>query len=80
MKLEKLKLLKFKESVLKREQLMQLNGGGIATGAGHISDWATGECLSFDYGYDSMRDGSYGYGGDYGTYQTYHNRTNVTKC
>lgn len=81
MKLEKLKLEKFKDSVLKREQLFKLNGGGVETGSGHISDWATGECLSYDYGYDSTRDGSYGgYGGGYGTYTTYHNRSNVTHC
>ena len=85
MKLERLKLEKFKESVLKREQLFMLNGGGIETGPGHIKDYATGYCLEFDYGYDSNRDGGYGgntggYGGGGGTYTTFHNRSNVHSC
>lgn len=80
MKLEKLKSGKFKESVLKRNQLFKLNGGGIETGAGHISDWATGQCISYDYGYDSTRDGSYGGYPGPGVYTSFHNRTNVTSC
>lgn len=78
MKLESLKNDKFKNNVLKREQMFTLNGGGTATPAG--SGCGTGTSAAYpnvnykyDYGYDAIRtrpDGS--------TYTTYHNRTNVS--
>ena len=69
MKLESLKLEKFKDSTLKREQMFMLNGGGIATGGGNICapHGSSGEMMNFDYGYDANRDGIL----------TFHNRSNV---
>lgn len=68
MKLESLKLEKFKDSTLKREQMFMLNGGGIETGPGNTCDEIGGKWVNFDYGYDSYR----GPGK-----VTYHNRTNL---
>lgn len=72
MKLESLKETKFKDAVLKREQMFTLNGGGTVTPAG--SGCGTGTSgsnpnavLQYDYGYDVDRDGV----------TTYHNRTNL---
>lgn len=74
MKLESLKLDKFKGSALKREQMFMLNGGGIATGGGNITApaGAYGKLANFDYGYDSQRSDGNG-----GTFLTFHNRTCV---
>lgn len=78
MNLESLKNSKFKDSVLKKEQLFTLNGGGTATPGG--TGCGTGTSAShpdviykYDFGYDAIRknpDGS--------TFITYHNRTNVS--
>ena len=78
MKLESLKENKFKDSVLKREQLFTLNGGGTVTAAG--SGCGAGTSAShpdtiykYDFGYDSIRTNA-----DGSTFVTYHNRTNVS--
>ena len=79
MKLESLKLEKFKNETLKREQMFKLNGGGTATPGGSgcgdnvFASDPTG-VYNFDYGYDAIRTNA-----DGSTYVTYHNRTNVTK-
>lgn len=69
MKLESLKLNKFKDIALKREQLFTLNGGGIATGGGNITGphGASGQNANYNYGYDSSRNGVL----------TFHDRSNV---
>lgn len=67
MELESLKLDKFKDSTLKREQLFSLNGGGIKSGGGNISDEHAGRPANYDYGYDSYRNGRL----------TFHDRSNV---
>lgn len=75
MKLESLKLEKFENYALKKEQMFTLNGGGTQTpggsGCGYgtvSSDYYT--MYSYDYGYDVDRgDGLI----------TYHNRTNVKR-
>ena len=71
MKLESLKLEKFKSNSLKKEQMYMLSGGGIATSGGNICLPDGNGCwIICDYGYDAIRsDGS----------TTYHNRTNVTE-
>lgn len=89
MKLESLKLEKFKDNGLEREQMFSLKGGlvdanvGTATPAGSgcgygtvSSDYYT--MYSYNYGYDAIRTND-----DGSTYTTYHNRTNmvaVTSC
>lgn len=68
MKIESLKLDKFKRDALTREQMFMLNGGGIATAAGNVClyDSYSASWRNCDYGYDAYRsDGS----------TTYHNRT-----
>ena len=67
MKLESLKLDKFKDVTLKREQLFTLNGGGVATGPGTITGphGPSGANATYNYGYDSSRNGTL----------TFHNRT-----
>lgn len=71
MKLESLKETKFKDVVLKREQMFTLNGGGTATPGGHNSNGThNGIPASYDYSYDSIRDGGV---------VTYHGRSNVKK-
>ncbi len=80
MKLESLKLEKFKNESLKRDHMAFINGGLVGTltlaGSGcgvNVLGSNPTAVYSFDYGYDSIRtreDGS--------TYATYHNRTNVT--
>lgn len=78
MKLESLKETKFKDTVLKREQMFTLNGGGTETPAGsgcgdNVSASNPTVVYNFDYGYDAIRtnpDGS--------KFTTYHNRTNVS--
>ncbi len=74
MKLESLKKDKFKDNTLKKEQMFQLNGGGVATPAGNIcSQHGPDQILmNFDYGYDVMRSNP-----DGTTYLTFHSRTNV---
>lgn len=69
MKLESLKLEKFKDSTLKREQMFMLNGGGIRSEAGNICapHGAEQRIMNFDYGYDIDRDGNL----------TFHDRANV---
>ncbi|MDL2144871.1 hypothetical protein QQY79_20270 [Flavobacterium tructae] len=59
MKLESLKLDKFKDRALKREQLFVLNGGGIYSGAGNICapHGQSQKVMNFNYGYDSNRNG-----------------------
>ena len=75
MKLESLKLDKFNEGALKREQMFTLNGGGTKTPGGHGCGGGTvssdmGSCYDYDYGYDiNQNDGR----------TTYHDRTNVQK-
>ncbi len=69
MKLESLKEHKFKDNVLKKEQMFKLNGGGTPTPAGTACGTANVypyKTWVYDYGYDSIRDGV----------TTYHNRTN----
>ncbi len=60
MKLESIKLDKFKDNVLKKEQMFMLNGNGIATPGGNICapHGPEGRVMNFDYGYDAIRDGS----------------------
>lgn len=69
MKLESLELEKFKDNSLKREQLFTLNGGGIPSGPGTIvgPHGASGRNASYNYGYDSSRNGTL----------TYHDRSDV---
>ena len=70
MKLESLKENKFKGSVLKREQMFTLNGGGTPTPAGHAcgtNNVYPFQTVSYDYSYDSNRDGVI----------TFHGRTNM---
>lgn len=67
MKLESLKLEKFKDSSLKKEQMFMLNGGGIPSGGGNINASHNGRPANFNYGYDSYRNGIL----------TFHDRTNV---
>lgn len=72
MKLESLKENKFKDSVLKREQLFMLNGGGTKTPSGRgCGVDSYGRTYFADYGYDAIRKGA-----DGSTFTTYHNRTN----
>ncbi|OXB19975.1 hypothetical protein [Flavobacterium tructae] len=70
MELESLKLDKFKDRALKREQLFVLNGDGVKSPAGTICDWHGGKLQKFDYGYDSERGGRL----------TFHDRCNVRPC
>lgn len=67
MKLESLKLDKFKDKTLKREQMFVLNGGGIKSDPGTVTGphGPSGQIMTYDYGYDSYRDGIL----------TYHNRS-----
>ncbi|OXG01560.1 hypothetical protein BC749_10493 [Flavobacterium araucananum] len=69
MKLESLKLEKFKDCTLKKEQMFMLNGGGIKSDPDNIcaEHGASGELKNFDYGYDSNRNGV----------MTFHDRSNV---
>lgn len=72
MKLESLQLEKFKDNSLKREQMVQLNGGGTATPAGFGCGTGTlgsnpNAVYAYNYGYDVNRDGVI----------TYHARTNL---
>ena len=60
MKLESLKETKFKDVVLKREQMFTLNGGGTVTAGGHGCGTGTSASnptavLEYDYGYDVDR-------------------------
>ena len=67
MKLESLKLEKFNDKALKREQMFNFNGGGTATPGGHACQVDEfGRTWELDYGYDAIRDGVL----------CYHNRTN----
>ena len=73
MKLESLKLEKFNDKALKKEQMFNLNGGGTKTPGGHGCGTGTSASnpnvnLEYDFGYDVDR-------GD--GYITYHDRTNV---
>ncbi|WP_396146907.1 TIGR04149 family rSAM-modified RiPP [Flavobacterium sp.] len=73
MKLENLKLDKFQDKALKKEQMFKLNGGGTRTPGGHGCGGGTvssnmGACYDYDFGYDIDR----GNGNI-----TYHDRTNV---
>lgn len=68
MKLESLKLGKFKNNVLKKEQLFMLNGGGVKSGGGNITGPHAGRQANYNYGYDVDRNGTL----------TFHDRTNVT--
>ena len=77
MKLESLKETKFKDAVLKKEQMFTLNGGGTVTAGGHGCGTGTSASnptavLEYDYGYDAIRTNP-----DGTTFTTYHNRTNV---
>ncbi|WP_264537360.1 hypothetical protein [Flavobacterium sp. N1736] len=69
MKLESLKLDKFKDCTLKKEQLFMLNGGGIYSSGSNICapHGASQRIMNFDYGYDSNRNGVI----------TFHDRTNI---
>ena len=69
MKLESLKLEKFKDNSLKREQMFTLNGGGTRTPGGHACGTNTVypfQTVEYDYGYDSIRNGV----------KTFHDRSN----
>ncbi|PKV48682.1 natural product precursor [Aquimarina sp. MAR_2010_214] len=72
MKLESLKLEKFKENELKKEQMFFLNGGGSATGGGRVEGTHGGRAAIYSYGYDAIRLNGAG-----GTYLTFHNRSNI---
>ena len=78
MKLESLKLEKFKKNVLERDQMVVLKGGlvaGTSTPAGSGCGYGT---VSSDY--YTMYSYNYGYDVDRGDgYITYHNRTNVQR-
>ncbi|MFH6937336.1 hypothetical protein [Flavobacterium sp. FlaQc-30] len=69
MKLESLKLEKFKGCTLKREQMFKLSGGGVKSDPGETCGphGQEGRVMHFSYGYDSLRNGEL----------TYHNRSNV---
>ncbi|WP_428229139.1 hypothetical protein [Flavobacterium sp.] len=69
MELESLKLNKFKDVSLKREQLFMLNGDGIKSDPGNICapHGASQKLMNFNYGYDSQRDGV----------TTFHDRSDV---
>ncbi|HAT77560.1 MAG TPA: hypothetical protein DCS19_12225 [Flavobacterium sp.] len=75
MKLESLKLEKFKSNALKKEQMFMLNGGGSKTEAGtHCGEHGPkGKFMEYDYGYDVLR----GVDSSGMSYITYHNRSNV---
>lgn len=69
MKLESLKLNKFRDHSLKKEQMFMLNGGGTRTPGGtacRVDD--QGRTFTFDYAYDAIRDGIEG--------RTLHGRSN----
>lgn len=73
MELESLKLTKFKNDSLKKEQMFMLNGGGTRTGGGSNLEHTTGGVTYIvDYSYDSLRDG---YSGGI----TFHGYTNWRK-
>jgi hypothetical protein len=76
MKLESLKKDKFKDNTLKKEQMFQLNGGGVATPGGTICGphGQSQAVVQYDYGYDAVRNNP-----DGTTYITYHNRSNVVE-
>ncbi|PIF30772.1 hypothetical protein CLU81_1221 [Flavobacterium sp. 9] len=69
MNLESLKLDKFKDCTLKREQLFELNGGGMYSTGSNICapHGASQRVMNFDYGYDSYRGGEV----------TFHDRSNI---
>ncbi len=73
MKLESLQLEKFKNDVIKKEQLFKLNGGGTYTdpGVAYAPHGPEDEMMCFDFGYDSKRERS-----DGSWFYTYHNRSN----
>lgn len=78
MKLESLKLEKFKENTLKKEQLFNLKGRGTVTPGGNgcgdnVSASNPTAVYNFDYGYDAIRTNA-----DGSTFITYHNRTNLS--
>ncbi len=73
MEFESLKMSKFKENAIKKEQLFGLTGGGMATGGGtNLEAIHGGQTTCFDYGYDAVRNNP-----DGSTFITYHNRTNI---
>lgn len=70
MKLESLKENKFKDAVLKREQMFTLSGGNTKTGPGSAcgtNNVYPYQTILYDYAYDVERDG--------GT--TFHGRSNT---
>jgi hypothetical protein len=73
MNLESLKENKFKDAVLKKEQMFKLNGGGTKTPGGSGCGTGTSASnpnvnLQYDFGYDVDRGNGW---------TTYHDRTNV---
>ncbi|WP_166961531.1 hypothetical protein [Yeosuana marina] len=68
MKLESLKLNKFKGDSLKKEQMFMLNGGRVASEGGRTEGTMNGRACIYDYGFDST--------GPNGQV-TYHNRSNI---
>ncbi|TPG42017.1 hypothetical protein [Flavobacterium pectinovorum] len=70
MNLESLKLDKFKDCTLKKEQLFMLNGGGIKSDPGTVCGLHAGKLQKYDYGYDIERGG----------HLTFHDRFNVRQC
>lgn len=76
MKLESLKLEKFKDESLKRDHMAFINGGlaGTATPGGNICSphGPAGHWMNFDYGYDALRTDANG-----ASYISYHNRSNL---
>lgn len=76
MKLESLKENKFKDAVLKREQMFTLSGGGTKTdpGINCYHDKITGEGIGYHFGYDVDRVDENGK-----TFRTYHDRSQAYK-
>ncbi|NHN24616.1 hypothetical protein FIA58_002910 [Flavobacterium jejuense] len=75
MKLESLKENKFKDAVLKREQMFTLNGGGTKTGGG-INCYVDqlGQGIGYEFGYDVDRIDENG-----NAFRTYHDRSHAFK-
>lgn len=69
MKLESLKLEKFKDYALKKEQMFKLNGGRVRSGGGRALGTMNGRPCYFDYGFDSTTLD--------GLTVTFHNRSNI---
>lgn len=73
MKLESLKLEKFKSHELKKEQMFALNGGGTRTNVSgtNLCHYSNGQWYLVDYSYDIQRVDENGQ-----SFTTYHGFTN----